>query len=365
MLEHKLLDSVVDSGLKVSYENLVQSDFLLPIKVTEFYMKKVKEEIDAIGKDGPLYKSVIPTDDRIYLKANKESRDYVEEKKHMPIENCNYIIRKYNDRLVFLTTTSCVSHCQYCFRTYNLAEEVKNKYSSTIDEKLESLCKFLNLNEQINEVILSGGDPLTIQASYLEKIFKKITQQNIKNIRLHSRAIIYDPSILDDEMIYVLSKYNVRVVLHINHPYEICDSVEEKIKLMCNNKIRLYSQFPLLRGINDNYIVLKKLLTKMDELNIRPISIFIPDPIVYGASFRINYKRILQIINQLNWNTPSWINSTRFVMDTTIGKVRCENIVKWDKNCITFARDGKEIDYYDLDEQLDIQTDISKLLWKV
>ena len=148
------------------------------------------------------------------------------------------------------------------------------------------------------------------------------------------------------------------------HPYEICEIVENKIKELYNSSIRLYAQFPLLRGINDNYIVLRKLLTKMDELHIRPLSIFIPDLIAYSASFRISFKRIIDIMNELNWNTPSWINSTRFVMDTTIGKVRYENIKKWEGNCITFSRDGQDVEYYDLDEGIDVPSDLNKLLWK-
>lgn len=102
----------------------------------------------------------------------------------------------------------------------------------------------------------------------------------------------------------------------------------------------------------------------MDELHIRPLSIFIPDPIAYSASFRISFKRIIDIMNELNWNTPSWINATRFVMDTTIGKVRYENIKKWEGNCITFSRDGQDVEYYDLDEGIDVPSDLNKLLWK-
>jgi lysine 2,3-aminomutase len=102
----------------------------------------------------------------------------------------------------------------------------------------------------------------------------------------------------------------------------------------------------------------------MDELHIRPLSIFIPDPISYCTSYRLKFKRIIKIMDEINWNTPSWINSTRFTMDTTIGKVRRENIIKWKDNCITFSRDGKEVKYYDLDDSLDKPTDIKKLLWK-
>ena len=70
----------------------------------------------------------------------------------------------------------------------------------------------------------------------------------------------------------------------------------------------------IIRGVrNDNSKVLIKLLIKMDELNIRPLSIFIPDPISYGAVNRISVSRIEKIMDEVNWDTPSWVNSTRFV----------------------------------------------------
>ena len=194
----------------------------------------------------------------------------------------------------------------------------------------------------------------------------KYTLEELKNwnIRIHTRAIVYDPNIFSDEIISLLKKYNVRLVFHINHPYEICEIVEEKINKIDKLGIKMYAQFPLLRGINDNYLVLEKLLIKMDELHIRPLSIFIPDPISYSAVFRLSFKRILKIMDEINWNTPSWINSTRFTMDTTIGKVRRENIIKWEGNCITFSRNNREVKYYDLDDGIDIPSDINKLLWK-
>ena len=126
----------------------------------------------------------------------------------------------------------------------------------------------------------------------------------------------------------------------------------------------MYSQFPLLRGINDNAKVLIELLKKMDELNIRPLSIFITDPISYGAVNRISVERIEKIIDEVNWKTPSWINSVRFVMDTTIGKVRRENIIKREGKRITFMREEKTVEYYDLDDGIDTSSSESKLLWK-
>jgi lysine 2,3-aminomutase len=86
----------------------------------------------------------------------------------------------------------------------------------------------------------------------------------------------------------------------------------------------------LLRNINDNWLVLSELLSILDELNIRNLSIFIPDPIIYSGAYRIDFKRVIKIIDDLNFNASSWVNSTRFILDTVYGKVRRENIESFD-----------------------------------
>ena len=352
-------EKIIDKELQEKYRQLVEMDNLLPIKISDFYMKKIIEEIDTIGMGGPLYRSVIPIKDKIDLKTSVETRDYVEEDKHNPVENCDYIIQKYENRLVFIITDVCFAHCQYCFRTYNLSKFQQSNLKETIKNKISVLKKYLQSHSNIREVIFSGGDPLSIGYENMKFALDELQQWNI---RIHTRAIVYEPSIFTEKMINLFNKHNIRLVFHINHPYEIDEVVEEKINEIRKAGIRMYSQFPLLRGINDNSKVLIKLLIKMDELNIRPLSIFIPDPISYGAVNRISVSRIEKIMDEVNWNAPSWVNSVRFVMDTTIGKVRRENIIKREGKCITFSRDGKTVEYYDLDDGIDVQIIVEKLM---
>lgn len=351
----------IKEDIKNKYEKIAKIENLLPIKVTEFYMDKIKEEVANIGVGGPLYRSVLPLSERWELKSSHETRDYVEEYKHMPVDGADYIIQKYKDRVLFIVTDVCFAHCQYCFRTYNLSKFQNSNLKSTIMEKTKTLTNYLVKHPEIKEVILSGGDPLSIGFDNLKYVFENFSKWNI---RLHTRAIVYQPNVFTNDIIKLLKDYNVRLVFHINHPYEICKVVESKIQEIDKIGAHMYAQFPLLRGINDHYLVLEKLLEKMDELHIRPISIFIPDPISYSANFRVSFKRITQIMDDLNWNTPSWINSVRFTMDTTIGKVRRENIIKKEDKKIVFSREGKVVEYFDLDEGIDKNSEIQKLLWK-
>lgn len=248
------MNNLIENDVLNEYNNLVKNDNLLPIKVSEFYMKKVVDEVNHIGVGGPLYKSVIPTKEKIGVKTSVETRDYVEEDKHLPIEGVDYIIQKYSDRVLVIITDICFAHCQYCFRTYNLSKFQQSNLKETIKNKVDTLKEYLKNKEEVREIILSGGDPLSIGYDNLCYVLENLKHWNI---RIHTRGIVYNPEIFDDKTIKLLAKYKVRLVFHINHPYEICEEVEDTINKINDSKVKMYAQFPLLRGINDNAIVLK------------------------------------------------------------------------------------------------------------
>jgi lysine 2,3-aminomutase len=357
--------NLLEPTLERYYNDLVESDYLLPLKISDFYLEKVRKEISAIGTGGPLYRSVFPVNEKVSLFLPGESRDYINEKSHSHAHNINYIVQKYEERLIFLVSDECFAHCQYCFRTYKIQSEkkddAKNNCSIGLEEKTEVLINYLYSHPEIKEVILTGGEPLTL--SY-KKLFFLCDRLKKWKLRIHTRAIVYEPDIFTLEIINLLKEYDIKLVFHINHPYEICDIIKEKINLLRKNHIKMYAQFPLLRGINDHTLVLKTLLAELTELGVRPLSIFCVEPNKYSAAFRINFKRIEKIIDDLNWHSPSWVNSVRFVLDTEAGKVRRENIVRRKGENIVFMRSGKEVIYKDFPAEYDIPGDINKLLWK-
>lgn len=233
---------------------------------------------------------------------------------------------------------------------------------------VERLSGYLDTHTDAEEVILSGGDPMTLSASSLAKIFEVIkAHRNIRSIRIHTKAISYDPQlIIDERKLELLSAADVRLVFHLTHPYEVCDDVKEAIAKIRKAGIRCYNQFPILRQINDHHVVLIRHLEQLDQLGIRNLSIFIPDPINFSAPFRINLARLIGIIERINWFSPSWINSTRFVMDTMVGKVRREDMAEYDLNAgvATFKRDGKSVAYPDFPAELDVPGNLETMLWR-
>lgn len=342
------------------FKIVADENHLLPTKVTDFYKKKVDEEVAAVGIGGPLYRCVYPTEEKLTMFGPGEVEDFVQEYNHYPVEGNTDIVRQYPNRLLFMTTENCVSNCSYCFRTIKLAESD----DIVIEDSLDLLIEYLKEHPELEEVILSGGDAVLVAPERLRTIFERVKSLGIPHLRLHTRSIVYNPALLSEELLDLLAEFDVRLVFHIMHPYEICDVVRAKINQIREKNIRMYNQNPILAGINDDPLVLKKLFTELDELRVRQMSIFTPDIIRYSASFRIPYQKICDIFDWVNYNSSAWVNSVRLVSAIPPGKGRRENIKRWDKEkgIITFEINGVEFDYVDFPEELYKKSD--KLLWK-
>jgi lysine 2,3-aminomutase len=357
---------MIDREVIARYSELVKRDRLLPVRVTPHYRRLIEEEITALGNTtGPLYKVAYPTYERIAVRAEGEVKDFVYDEENMPQGLKDIVIRKYNNRLLFLITDQCAGHCMYCFRQDVLSNQHVRELPS-FDTKISALIEYVQDNP-VEELILSGGDPTNVPLKQLEITLRRLRQETrISHIRLHTRNAVYAPHVFREHLCRLFAEYDVRVVLHIVHPYELVEETIKVIKKMCSFGVRCYSQFPILRGVNDHALVLERLLSQFDDLRVRPLSMFIADPINYSASFRLPLARLFSIIDDLNHHTSSWINSVRLVLDTPIGKVRREDMIYWDKeqNFVIFSRDDKQITYYDFPKELDVLGEINILLWK-
>lgn len=352
-----------------SYAVLAKSHGLLPIKVTPFYQKKVDEEVAVLGHfGGPLARTVYPSDDRLQLRAPGEVADWVDDRSNMEDDAKDIFIQKYANRVLFTPTSTCAAHCLYCFRQDVLTEQ-KIGVRKTIEQQCEVLEWHLLTHPEISEVILSGGDPLTLSFAELQTIFERLSKiKTVTDFRIHTRMPVFSPAALkSDEKLALFAKYNIRIFIHAVHPYEICDEVGELLNRMHAHGIRLYNHFPLLRHVNDNADVLLELMRRLEEYHTRTISIYVPEPIYFSAAYRITYDRMCAIIDEVNARAPSWMNSFRFCLDSPVGKVRRENLKMRDRasHNLVFMRDGQRIDYPDLPEAMDSPGDIKIMLWKM
>lgn len=360
------MSSVITAELKYQYNMKAKELNILPIKITPHYEKMVQEEYQVLGRNGgPLYRAVYPDLDRL-TQTSHEVIDFVEDRSNMPHGLPNILIHKYNGRALFLVTEKCVGNCMYCFRQHILTD-IHGNSLPPLTEKIDRVVKYLAEHTQVTELILSGGDPLTVPLRQLKYLFEQLSQKTrITDIRIHTRNLVFAPQLFSDKIVELLCKHKARIYIHVIHPYEIDKKVIDVLNRLQKFGVQIYSQFPILRGINDHAQVLEKLIRRLDDLRVNPINLFIPDPVNYSAPFRIPMKRLLKLMDDLYWNTPSWVSGARLVLDTPIGKVRREDIVAWDEKTgqITFQRDGKNVIYHDFPLELDKPGDLKTLLWK-
>lgn len=333
-------------------------------KITNHYRSLLDEESKFVGQKGPLHASVC-LHNGIEYETEDESCDFVDDIGNMPIGYEDVVIHKYTDRVLFLASFECVGHCQYCCRKNMIHGEYK-KQNISITKKITLLKKYLAEHVFVKEVILSGGDPLTLEISTLNDIFSSIKEVGKDiNIRIHTRGIVYNPKIVTQGFCNLLKKYNVRFFFHIIHPYEICSEFVDAIKMMNSASIKMYNQFPLLRNVNDHAEILKFMITTLEEMNIRTTSIYISEPVLGNSLFRISTTRAYRIFNTLKRTTPSWVNSLRMVLDTSSGKKNIEDIIRVKS---TYAKNMWEhhIDhnFVDFEKASDVESDLSLLLWK-
>lgn len=340
---------------------------ILPIKVTPHYGRLVQEEFQALGRGGgPLYRVVYPTPERLEVQIGHEVPDFVEDQSNMPPGLSNVLIHKYRQRALFLVTDRCVGHCMYCFRQ-DVLTDIHGNPLPPLEERLDRVIDYLARTPEVSELILSGGDPLNIPLRHLTRLFERLASETaVTEIRVHSRNLVFAPHVVTDKVAELLGRYRTRIYIHVVHPYEIEERMEAVTKQLQDAGVRTYSQFPIMRGINDHVEVLERLLRRLDDLRANPINLFIPDPINYSATFRIPMRRLLGLMDGLYWTTSSWANGVRLVLDTPIGKVRREDMSGWDEanGRITFRRQGKEVVYHDFPAELDQPGELDTLLWK-
>jgi KamA family protein len=327
----------------------------------------VEEEVRALGaRTGPLYRCVYPTPERLKVRAPGEVPDFVADRGNMPNGLDDVVVHKYDDRVLFLITQHCAGHCMYCFRQDVLSDQIVRP-APRIESKLDLLVAYLRARPQIQEVILSGGDPLSVPVASLELVLRRLREEtDVQHVRLHTRNVVFAPHTLTKRRCEMLAESRARLVFHVVHPYELVSAVNACVLRARSHGVRCYAQFPLLRGVNDHPRVLERLLGALDDLDVRPLSMFVPDPINYSASFRIGLARLFAIVDELHVSTPAWINAVRVVLDTPIGKVRRDDMVAWDRDSgrVIFERCGQRIEYVDLPQELDVPGDLATLLWK-
>lgn len=214
------------------------------------------------------------------------------------------LLKKYAGRALMVTTPTCAVHCRYCFRrhfNYDSAPRAMADWSPAFEQ--------LSADPTIDEVLLSGGDPLTLPDLRLADLVQTLEGiPHLRRLRIHTRWPIVIPQRVTDELVALLrtTRLTTLVVIHANHPAELDSSVADAVGRLADAGIMVLNQAVLLRGVNDSADVLAALSRRLLELRVLPYYLHQLDAVAGAAHFHVSVERGQQLIAALRAQLPGY-----------------------------------------------------------
>ena len=286
--------------------------------------KKVSEDLDEFfqARINPYYLGLIryPGDpiwlqcvpDKLELKDLEAEEDPLNEEAMSPVPN---ITHRYPDRALFLVTSQCGIYCRFCTRKRKVGD-----YGKISMKGLESAFKYLEDHKEIRDVILSGGDPLMLTDTMLEKILKRLRGiPHIEIIRLGTRMPVVLPHRITQKLCNMIKKFHpVYVNTHFNHPWEITEESSKACMMLADAGVPVGNQMVVMKNINDNPDTVKELMQKLLKIRVRPYYMYMTDETKGANHFRSSVETGLKIVEALRGHT-SGLAVPHFVIDAPGG----------------------------------------------
>lgn len=282
------LDKLVDF-LEISQENrrflLQRSPFVLNLPL------RLAQKIAKNNLDDPIFRQFVPLkeEEKTDPGFNKDPLDESAFKKE------GKLLSKYPSRSLIITTSACAMHCRYCFRREYPYETERKDFQPEIETLKQDI--------SLEEVILSGGDPLSLSNEKLADLFNALNDlAHIKRIRIHSRFPIGIPERIDEAFLKILSGSPKQIwfVVHCNHPRELDEDVLKALKSIQKLGIPVLNQSVLLKGVNDSLEVMEELLKMLSNKGIQPYYLHQLDRVSGAQHFEVEKKRGLKLVEDLS-----------------------------------------------------------------
>lgn len=272
-------------------ENINKVSLKYRWEVSPYYLSQIIN----FNKSDPIYEQCIPQIDEL---CSGGVKDPMNEINNRP---AGIITRRYPDRVILNITNCCASFCRHCQRKRNIGEIDDFCSEKSIDESL----KFIQSHPEIRDVLITGGDPLTLEDEYIENLLAKIKSINtVEIIRIGTRTLVTLPQRITDKLVKILKKYDpIYINTQFNHPNEINQDVRKACKKLTDNGIVLGNQMVFLNNINNDYYIVQLLNQMLVQLKIRPYYIFHPKDVVGTKHFSISIEEGINIFNKLRGNT--------------------------------------------------------------
>ena len=261
--------------------------------VTPYYLSLIKDFSD---KNNPILKQILPSIEEVDPLSQMESSldPFLEDE----MSHVSGLTHRYPDRVLFRATNFCSVYCRHCMRKRMFLEDEKARTKEEYDKMFE----YIRNNKEIKEVLISGGDPLTLPNSKIEYILKNLYEiEHVDVIRIGSRELVVNPyRFLDENLLQLFDKYDkIWLVTHFNHPDEITNETKKVVKNILSTGTPVLNQTVLLKGINDNKKIIEQLMRDLLKSKIKPYYLFYCDPVKGVVHFRTDIFKGVEILEYL------------------------------------------------------------------
>jgi lysine 2,3-aminomutase len=277
---------------------LSKQGIYLPVGITPYYASL----LEPANPDQPLRRTVLTTENE-FLVTPDEADDPLGENGHSPVPG---LVHRYPDRVLFLTTGFCAVYCRYCTRSRVVGNK-GGEYTFDINQ-WNGAIEYIKNNPVIRDVIISGGDPLTLSDDKLEYLLSHLRAiPHIEILRLGTKVPVVLPQRITPELTAILQKYHpLWMSIHFTHPDELTPEVKQACERLANAGMPLGSQTVLLKGINDNVDTMKDLVHGLLKIRVRPYYLYQCDPVRGSSHFRTTVDKGIEIIRGLRGHTSGY-----------------------------------------------------------
>jgi len=287
------------SELDIEDSSLIsrQANQDFPLRVPAGFISKMSKNDPA----DPLFKQIWPSAEE-EIDQTGFSKDPLNEVKRQATPG---LLHKYHGRVLLVLTGACAIHCRYCFRRHFPYSD-----SNPSGENLQKAIEYLQKETSVTEVILSGGDPLSISDERLSELVSRLAEiPHLKRLRIHTRFPVVVPERINDACLDWLSSTQLQlaIVLHVNHANELDDSVKQAILKLRNRNISLFNQSVLLKGINDSAEALVALSEALYSYGIIPYYLHLLDPVSGASHFEVGESSARLLMQDIQKRLPGYL----------------------------------------------------------
>jgi lysine 2,3-aminomutase len=280
----------------------------LPLGITPYYMSLISRE----DPNSALRRTVVPTVHE-FFKAPEEADDPLCEDRQSPVPG---LVHRYPDRVLLLAHDFCSTYCRYCTRSRVVGHG--RLYPNRV--RLEKAMDYIWANTQIRDVLISGGDPLTLSDARLDWILSKLREiPHVEIIRIGTKVPAVLPQRITPQLVRMLRRHHpIWMSLHFTHPDECTPEAYRACAMLADAGIPLNSQTVLLAGVNDTVDTMTELVHHLLKMRVRPYYLYQCDPISGSSHFRTPVEKGLEIIKGLRGFTSGYAVPT-YVIDAPGG----------------------------------------------